>query len=377
MFSADRPIRTWLSPGRINVLGEHTDYHGGLVLPAAVDRFTRFAVQTREDGIIQAFSKHFGELVELRTREGLAPLRPGHWSTYLTGSLAVLGDILPDRGLNLGLDGDLPVGGGMSSSASLTVGFLSALREFLGLPLEDLELVVRARRVEVEKVGVNCGIMDQYAVHFSRARSFVALDCSALRHENVPLSDPEVILAVVDSGKHRQLTAGRYNEIVAECDAALAAINRLLGTTYSTLSQVPPREYDLPEPQRRRVRHVLGENERVRAGIEALREGRFDRFGALMLASQYSLAGDYGVSCEELDVLVEEAMQVEGVLGSKLSGAGLGGVTVTLLRREALQRFTERMQTRYIQRLGRTARVFPCDLVDGCAHRRSVEGGGS
>ncbi len=323
------------APARVNLIGEHTDYSDGYVLPAALPYFTEVEAE-RATGVA-AFSETFGEE---RGRPLGAPR--GDWLDYLAGVLWALREAGYDLpGARFWIRSTVPVGVGLASSAALEVAALKALRALYRLPLADLELALLAQRAEARYVGVACGVMDQVAAALGRPGKALFLDTRSLAFELLPLF-PGVQVVVIDSGVPRRLAESGYNRRRAECAEAA----RLLGVR--TLREVtdPGAVETLPEPYRRRARHVVGENRRVLEAVAALRAGDARRFGELMVASHRSLAENFEVSTPELDRLVELAL-AHGALGAKLTGAGFGGAVVALVPTGKVEAFRAGVRAGY------------------------------
>ena len=374
------PLTLAWAPGRVNLIGEHTDYNEGWVLPVAADRVAALAGRARSDGVVQVFSSHYRQLARFAL-DGLGPetsaeraaALPG-WARYPLGVAAELqgvGYLLP--GAELALAGDVPLGAGMSSSAALEVGTATFFATLAGLRLEPLAMARLCQQAEQHAVGVRVGILDQAASCLGRAGRAILLDCRSLDYQWVPFQAPEVALVVCDSGVRRELATSAYNERRKQCEEAAALLGEALRAEAAqpvrSLRDVSPEAFArlagaLPEVLRRRARHVIGENARVLAAVDALRAGALERFGALLFASHASLRDDYEVSSVELDTLVEIARQTPGVLGARLIGAGFGGCTLALIQREAEDALREALARDYPARVGREASVF-VTLVGG------------
>ncbi|GAB5601685.1 galactokinase [Thermus sp. FJN-A] len=325
------------APGRVNLLGEHTDYQEGYVLPTPVPYFTRVEVGPAE-GRVEAYSE---ALKELRARPLGSPPQ-GDFLDYLLGVVWALREAGHQvRGARFHVRSDLPMGAGLSSSAALEVAALKALRALHRLPLSDLEVARLAQRAEVEYVGVRCGIMDQMAASLGEVGKALFLDTRTLAHENLPLP-PGVRVVVLDLGLGRRLAEAGYN---ARREEAEEAARRLGVRSLRDVGDLCLVE-SLPPPLDRRARHIVSENLRVLRGVEALRRGDARAFGELMTASHRSLAQDYEVSLPELDLLVEEALRA-GAYGAKLTGAGFGGAVVALVPETGLQPFQEALRARF------------------------------
>lgn len=309
------------APGRVNLLGEHTDYTGGLVLPLAIDRVTQVEAERRDDGVIELVSDSEPAPVRVEARRP----EPGsvRWANYVLGVVAEFWDRADLRGgFRLRISGDVPVGAGLSSSASLTVACARALDDLYECRSEPLALAQSCQRAERRFAGVQCGLMDQAAASLSVPGCALYLDCRTLEHRALRL--PETAVVVLHSGVHHELAASEYNRRVAECAGALS---RLPGR--GCLGECVPEDLaKLEGVERRRAEHVVRENGRVREGVAALERGDLAAFGRLMVASHASLRDLFEVSCPELDALVEAVRP--WAWGAKMTGAGFGGAVVAL-----------------------------------------------
>ena len=331
------------APGRVNLLGEHTDYNDGYMLPVATPQRTEVALARSHDDQHHFYSGTLDGNVTFAARGGSAP--PG-FGSYLEGCIRLLeaegkGTEVPP--LRAFVTTNLPVGSGLSSSAALEVATLRALRQLLGTqlqpPLDDVRLAQLAQRAEIEYARVNCGIMDQMASSLCDERNMLFIDARTLEHKLVPLP-PDTALIVIDSGVPRTLAASKYNERRAECEEA----SRKLGVKALRDVADPAAVEQLPEPLRRRARHVVQENLRV---LEASKSVSPERFGELMNASHDSLRDDYEVSIPELDRLVAALRATSGVLGARLTGAGFGGACVALCRAGVVQQAAQSALSTY------------------------------
>lgn len=320
------------APGRVNLLGEHTDYNGGFVFPAPLPYQTHIWASKSED--IEVYTERFSE----QKSRPLDALPERDWLDYVVGSVWAL----RKSGYNVGglkayITSEIPEVGGLSSSAALEVATLKAMRELYDLPLGDVQIAQIGQQAEVEYVGVRSGIMDQMASSVGRSGHALFLDTLSLESKLVPLPKGYKI-AVVDSGVPRRLAESGYNTRRAECEEAcsLLGIRTLREADLSFMPQIEK----LPEPLNRRARHVITENARVLEGVKALQGGNFKRFGELMVASHQSLREDYEVSTPELDNLVEVMLE-HGALGARLTGAGFGGATVALVEESRYETFKD------------------------------------
>ncbi|GGM93600.1 galactokinase [Thermus composti] len=325
------------APGRVNLLGEHTDYQEGYVLPTPLPYLTQVEAG-RAEGKVEAYSE---TLKELRARPLESPPQ-GDFLDYLLGVVRALqeaGHKVP--GARFYIKSQVPMGAGLSSSAALEVAALKALRALYRLPLSDLEVALLAQKAEVEYVGVRCGIMDQMAASLGEVGKALFLDTRTLAHENLPLP-PGSRVVVLDLGLKRRLAEAGYNERRQEAEEAARRLGVRTLRDVADLCLVE----SLPPPLDRRARHIVGENLRVLKGVEALRRGDARAFGELMVQSHRSLARDYEVSLPELDLLVEEALKA-GAYGAKLTGAGFGGAVVALVPEGHYPAFQKALKERF------------------------------
>ena len=365
------PAAVSAAPGRVNLIGEHLDYNEGHVLPVAIDRNVMVAFAPRQDGRVRLYSLDFEQESSFDLEDtGKDPEAP--WSDYVRGvawALREAGHRL--SGLDAALQGDVPVGAGLSSSAALEVAALGAFEAASGLRLERRDLALLGQRAENAFVGVACGIMDQMAAALSRAGHALLIDCRSLEYEAVPLPLADLRLVVADSGVRRALLDSQYNLRRQECQQAAELLAAAIpDRPVSALRDIRPEDLArhgdrLPPDLLKRARHVVEEERRVLLSVEALRTGDVEAFGQMLDASHRSLRDDYEVSSPELDLLVELAWAQPGVLGSRLTGAGFGGCTVSLVRAEAVEAFREGVVGRYSAETGREGRMYVCRAADG------------
>ena len=363
-----------IAPGRVNLLGEHVDYNGGPVLPAAIDRAVHLAVQRRADRRVslRAIDIDQSVIFDLDRLDGKQDVegRPlPVWALYPAG----VAWVLQRRGLAVsGLDGAytsrVPIGSGLSSSAAIELAFAVAWRELGGWPADSLELAQYSQQAENQYVGVNCGLMDQFASACGVEDHALYFDTRSLYWRPVPLP-PGTAIVVADSGMRRSLTSSGYNDRRAACEQAVELLKPdLPGIT--ALRDVTPEQFNrlagrLPEIVRKRARHVVEECARVDEAMQYLDRGDSAAFGRLMYAGHASLRDLYEVSIPELDRLVELASDLPGCLGARLTGAGFGGCTVNLVAEEAASQFIERLAQGYHATTGRTAQVYLCHASQG------------
>ena len=356
------------APGRVNLIGEHTDYNDGFVLPAAIQLRTRVAVAARTDRRLALASENYSEQVEFELEQLPATARR-HWSDYAVGvarQLAALGIQVP--GTNMLVCGEVPLGAGLSSSASLEVAVCRALLEVSGEKLEGAEMARACQRAENEFVGARCGIMDQFvSVHGEKDHALL-LDCRSLEYRQLPIPE-DVRLVICNTMVRHSLAGGEYNQRRKECEAGARFFARRDETVTAlrdvSLENFRKHEKDLPETVRKRCQHVISEDARVMRGVEALSGNDVALFGRLMGESHASLRDDFEVSCEELDVMVKLAGNVEGVYGARMTGGGFGGCTINLVKSEAVEAFQKKVAEGYERATGRKPEIYVCTAADG------------
>jgi galactokinase len=375
LFGSDGSVRVFRAPGRVNLIGEHTDYNLGFVLPVALELATYVAASPAPDPKLRVYSEAEGELAEFEIDE-IGSLKPQRrWTDYLIGVARQLLRagiaILP---ANMLVRSAVPVGSGLSSSAALEVS--SALAFLNGRDLPSLELAKLCQRAEVEFVGMPCGIMDQHVSIFGRAHCAVEIDCRSLEHRLVHLPDRAAFYAVNTMVKH-ELAASAYRERVAECAAAVELIKKRFPAVRS-LRDVSPEQFGqverfLPPLIARRARHVVTENARVEAFVAASEDSDLRRMGALMVESHRSLQHDYAVSSPELDFLVDTALSFQGVYGSRMTGGGFGGCTVTMIDPDTAATFCDRIAASYHEQFAITPQIYECRPSEGAAEWNNLE----
>ena len=344
------------APGRVNLIGEHTDYNGGFVLPVAIPQRTRVELAARDDGRVRVWSSARNRSGEPSSYALGAETPCQDWLDYVQGVTHILrreGHAV--RGFDAAIESTVPLGSGLSSSASLSVSLLRALREAFGLKLDDLQIARIGQRSENEFVGARVGIMDPMAASLADEHTALFLDARSLEYRRLPLP-PGADLVVIHSGVSHGLAGGDYNTRRAECEKACALLGvsqlRDLGT------KDLPRVETLPEPLRRRAQHVITENDRVLAAVDALQKADLLRLGQLFYASHASMRDDYQVSVPEIDLLVELARAEPAVFGARLTGGGFGGSVVMLARAGSGREVADRLAKAYAERSGCEPRVL-------------------
>jgi galactokinase len=367
VFGAE-PEGVAVAPGRVNLIGEHTDYNEGFVLPLAIDRDLAVAYRARTDGRLRVHSRERNQTWESALKE-LTPPRQAAWSDYVAGvawALAGAGHGL--AGVDLAVAGDVPVGAGLSSSAALEVATARALAAASGLPWDPVAMARLCQRAENDFVGMACGLMDQFAAACSREGRALLLDCRSLATEDVPLPETSAIV-VMDTGVRRSLAHSAYNDRRAACESAVAALRRA-APDVRTLRDVTP-ELLSSERERldpivwKRAAHVVAECKRPLQMADALRRDDLAAAGGLMDESHASLRDLYEVSCAELDLMVELARAQQGCHGARMTGAGFGGCAVALVEREAAERFARSVEKACRGRRGLLASCFACRPQEG------------
>ncbi|MEE8347323.1 MAG: galactokinase [Dehalococcoidia bacterium] len=362
----DRPARLVAeAPGRVNLIGEHTDYNDGHVLPLAIDRTVAVAAAPRDSGI-RAYSLDYDD-DDAFSLDDIHSLPEGGWRNYVRGVVWALREAgHRPCGVDLALSGDVPIGAGLSSSAALEVAVAAAFAAVSDISLDPRDLALLARRAENDFVGVQCGIMDQFAAVFGQRGHALLIDCRSHDVEPVPLglALQGIAIVVVDSAVRRTLGDSPYNERRRECAQAAAALGAP-ALRDVTPDELEGRQRELPPALYRRARHVATEEARVTTAVDALKRGDPAALGRLLYESHDSLRQDFQVSCREMDLLVELAGKVDGVMGARLTGAGFGGCTVNLVRKAALDSFRRGVVDAYRERTGLPAEMLVVSACEG------------
>jgi galactokinase len=360
-----------VAPGRVNLIGEHTDYNEGFVLPVAIDRQVVYAVRARDDGRVRLVSREFEDTAEFSLDDpGRDAAHP--WADYVAGvAWALQREGYSPAGFDAVVAGDVPVAAGLSSSAAMEVGAATAFCHLSGWDIEPARFARICRRAENDFVGVNCGIMDMFVSRLAKRGHALFLDCRDLSYEHVPVPLDGACLLIANTNVQRALVTSEYNARRSECERGVEVLRAFVPGARS-LRGIPPdvfalRRDELPETTAQRCGYVIAENARVEGAVRALRAGDMDGFGALMYASHEGLRDDYEVSCRELDTLVDIARSVHGVYGSRMTGAGFGGCTVTLVADGALDTLCRKIADEYPARTGLVADCYVC-RADGGAH---------
>ena len=362
----------YFSPGRVNLIGEHTDYNGGHVFPCAISLGTYALAAPRTDGISRLYSMNLPEQGVVQfPMHGAVKSDAYGWANYPIGVVRVMEDAghRAAHGFDIVLYGTLPNGAGLSSSASIEVLMAVILNDELNLGIDMVELVKFSQKAENEFVGMNCGIMDQFAVGMGKKDCAILLDCNTLSYRYSKLALDGCSIVITNTNKTHSLVTSAYNERRAQCESALKALQKL--KPIKALGELTNEEFDaiasaIPDPvERRRARHAVYENNRTLEAVKALEANDVKRFGELMNASHVSLRDDYEVTGPELDTLAELAWQQDGVLGSRMTGGGFAGCTVSIVRDAAIPAFEKNVGDAYTAKIGYAPSFYVANIADG------------
>jgi galactokinase len=362
--------RVYRAPGRVNLIGEHTDYNDGFVMPAAIGLSCHVAAAPRDDRRVVVESENIGRQAEWSLDEP-DPLPRSAWSQYIIGVAALLRRHHPNlRGATLLLASDVPMGAGLSSSAAVEVAAAIALSDLSNIEITPLQVARLCQQSEIEFVGARCGIMDQFIACHGRAGHAVLLDCRSLDHRVVPLPEGVRLVACNTMVRHTH-AGGEYNQRRAECEEGVTRIAKRFPEVKSLrdvdMARLETCRADLPQLIFQRCRHVVSEDARTQAFVAALERSDFDKLGPLMAASHDSLRDDYEVSCAELDAMVEAAQARPGVLGARMTGGGFGGCAVALVRDDAVESVRREVAKAYSERTGMNPDIYVMDAGDRAA----------
>ena len=372
VFGSSHDVQIYFAPGRVNMIGEHTDYNGGHVFPCALTIGTYAAARVREDDICRFYSMNFEELGILESSvSGLKYEKEADWTNYPKGVIWAFGEkghpVL--RGMDLLLFGNIPNGSGLSSSASVEVLTGYILRDFFGYRVTNQDLALYGQYAENHFNGVNCGIMDQFSIAMGKKNHAIFLDTADLSYEYAPLVLEGYKIVISGSNKKRGLGDSKYNERRSECETALSELQQVIGI--KSLGDLTEEMFETyksaikDEIRIKRAKHAVYENQRTIRAVDALKKNNLTEFGKLMNESHISLRDDYEVTGLELDTLVEEAWKQEGVIGSRMTGAGFGGCTVSIVKEEAVDSFIQNVGTAYKEKIGYAADFYVVEIGDG------------
>jgi len=372
LFGGTDGAKVYFAPGRVNLIGEHTDYNGGHVFPCALTIGTYGVARKRNDKKLRFYSMNFEQLGVLESSvENLKPEKEADWTNYPKGVMWAFGEkgMKVESGMDLVLFGNIPNGSGLSSSASVEVltGFI--LRDMFGFDVTNQDLALIGQYSENKFNGVNCGIMDQFAIAMGKAGHAIFLDTATLKYEYAPIRLENAKIVISCSNKKRGLGDSKYNERRSECETALAELQKVVKiNALGDLTEAQFEQYQdaITSPVcRKRAKHAVYENQRTIKAVEALQNNDVALFGKLMNDSHVSLRDDYEVTGIELDTLVEEAWKIDGVIGSRMTGAGFGGCTVSIVKDAAVDAFIEKVGTAYKNKIGYAADFYVVEIGDG------------
>ncbi len=372
LFGDANGVKVYFAPGRVNMIGEHTDYNGGHVFPCALTIGTYAAVRKRADNKLNFYSMNFkGMGIVESSLDDLTPSEAAGWTNYPKGVMWAFAErgMKMDCGLDIVLNGNIPNGSGLSSSASLEVLTGFYLRDLFGFDVTNIDLAKIGQYSENNFNGMNCGIMDQFASAMGKKDHAIFLDTADLSYEYAPLVLDGAKIIVTNSNVKHSLVNSEYNVRRSECEKALKELQAVV--PISGLGDLSEEEFEkhksviTDEVCVKRAKHAVYENQRTIRAVEALKAGNLKLFGELMNASHVSLRDDYQVSCDEIDVLVEEAWKIDGVIGSRITGGGFGGCTVSIVKDEAVDIFKEKVGAAYKERVGKTADFYVVEIGDG------------
>lgn len=372
VFGDTKGAQVYFAPGRVNLIGEHTDYNGGHVFPCALTIGTYGVARKRDDRVLRFYSMNFEKLGVIESSlEELVSDAKADWTNYPKGVMWAFeekGMKIP-CGMDILLNGNIPNGSGLSSSASVEVLTGYILRDLFGFEVSNQDLALIGQFSENRFNGVNCGIMDQFAIAMGKENSAIFLDTADLSYEYAPISLKGAKIVIACSNKKRGLGDSKYNERRSECEEALAELQQVVDV--KSLGELSEDSFEKfkgaikSEIRCKRAKHAVYENQRTLKAVEALKAGDIPGFGELMNASHVSLRDDYEVTGVELDTLVEEAWKVEGVIGSRMTGAGFGGCTVSLVKDDAIERFIQEVGAAYEKKIGYAADFYVVEIGDG------------
>lgn len=369
-FGQNDNIQVVTAPGRVNVIGEHTDYNDGFVFPVAIDKYVHMAGSLRDDRVIKVYSVDLEDSAEFRMDE-IKPDGKHSWANYSAGVVKQILDMGYDlKGMNLAFTGNIPMGAGLSSSAALEIATAYLVKGLHQIEIKPIDVVRLCQRTENEFVGVNCGIMDQYISCLGQESHALLIDCRSLDAQPVSILNSEVKLIIANTNVKHSLVDSVYNQRRQQCEDVVQLLSELTGKTKIALRDVTVEEFErysqqIPQDLRQRAEHVVFENQRVIDGLKVLNQGDLVTFGNLMDQSHQSLRDLYQVSCSELDLMVELAKQVDGVYGSRMTGGGFGGCTVTLIQADRVDEFIAYVGQKYEAETGIMPDFYVCNAVDG------------
>lgn len=371
-FGDGGDIRSYFAPGRVNLIGEHTDYNGGHVFPCALTIGTYFIARQREDRVLRFYSTNFESLGIIESSlDNLVWSKEADWTNYPMGVMWAFGEkgYKITNGFDILLCGNIPNGSGLSSSASVEVGTGVLLRDMYGFDVSMIDIALIGQYSENNFNKVNCGIMDQFAIAMGKKDHAIFLDTADLSYEYAPIVLKDAKIVIACSNKKRGLGDSKYNERRAECEEALAELQTVVDI--KSLGELDEAQFEQyrsaikSEVRQRRAKHAVYENQRTIKAVAALKAGDIEEFGKLMIASHDSLRDDYEVTGKELDTLVASALKQDGVIGSRMTGAGFGGCTVSIVKNDNIDAFIENVGKEYKDTIGYAADFYVVEVGDG------------
>lgn len=368
----NREIKTFLSPGRVNLIGEHTDYNGGHVFPCALTMGTYAVARKRSDNKLRFYSMNFEKIGVLEsTIDELEYNQEEDWINYPKAMIWALKSegYKIDTGFDIVYNGTIPNGAGLSSSASIEVLTGFVLKELFDLDVDMVKMALLGQKAENQYVGVNCGIMDQFIIANGKKDCAVFLDTATLEYEYAPVKLENEKIVIMNTNKKRGLGDSKYNERRAECEKALEELQEKLDI--KTLGELTEEEFEenkyliKDENRQKRAKHAVYENQRTIKAVKALKDNKIDLLGELMIASHNSLRDDYEVTGKELDTLVEESLKQDGVVGARMTGAGFGGCAVSIVKKDKVEDFIKNVGEAYKEKIGYEADFYAVEIGDG------------
>ncbi|WP_308574319.1 galactokinase [uncultured Fusobacterium sp.] len=373
LYKYEGDVKVFFSPGRVNLIGEHTDYNGGFVFPCALDFGTYAVAVKRNDNIFRMYSKNFENLGIIEfSLDRLINEPQDDWANYPKGVIKTF--LEAGFNINSGFDvlfyGNIPNGAGLSSSASIELATSVILKDLFNLDVDMVSMVKLSQKAENKFIGVNCGIMDQFAIGMGKKDNAILLDCNTLNYQYAPVVLNGASIVIANTNKKRGLADSKYNERRGSCEAAVKVLNEN-GIDIKYLGELSVERFNeikhliTDEEQLKRATHAVTENERTKVAVEKLNAGDIEAFGQLMNQSHISLRDDYEVTGFELDSLVEAAWEAEGVIGARMTGAGFGGCTVSIVKDEFIESFKKSVGEKYTAKTGLVADFYVAKIGDG------------
>jgi len=373
IFQQNQPTRSFFAPGRVNLIGEHTDYNGGHVFPCALTFGTYAVVALRNDQRIRMYSSNFPDIgiVTLSTEDSLQLQKEHDWANYPKGVMKEFIDkgVEINKGFDILFYGNIPNGAGLSSSASIELVTAVTIQALFETNFNRIELVQMSQHAENEFIGVSCGIMDQFAIGMGKEDHAILLNCQTLDYQYSPVVLENASLVIANTNKRRALADSKYNERRSECERALSQLQKEL--SIQSLGDLTPEQFESyrhliqNSMDQKRAKHAVYENARTIQAVEKLKQGDIESFGQLMCDSHTSLRDDYEVTGFELDTLVKAAMDQDGVIGSRMTGAGFGGCTVSIVANDKIDEFINEVGKSYTEKTGLIADFYVANVGDG------------